>query len=99
MYMLTWMPHFQSNYTEQLNLRLKVVKKEINYILRQRSEFFMHRTRQHYYFHGSTRSHLLAMKIHANEQFADILSIRTQQGEMTTDAKRVKYESIMGCCR
>lgn len=89
----------QSNYTEQLNLRLKVVKKEINYILRQRSEFFMHRTRQHYYFHGSTPSHLLAMKIHANEQFADILSIRTQQGEMTTDAKRVKYESIMGCCR
>lgn len=79
----------QSNYTEQLDLRLKVVKKEINSTLRQCSEFLMHRTRQHYYFHGSRPSHLLAMKIRAREQFADIRTIRTQQGEMTTDPKRV----------
>lgn len=54
------------NYSSQIAVERDLVKKEINNILRQRSEFLIHRTRQRYYFHGSRPSHLLAMKIRSN---------------------------------
>lgn len=79
----------QTTYSDQVDLQIKIVKKEINSILRQQSEFQMHRTRQHYYFHSSRPSHLLAMRIRTSEQFADIPSIRTQNGEVTTDPKKI----------
>lgn len=49
----------------------------------------MQRMRQHHYFQGSKPSHLLAMKIFGSEYCSDILSIRTKQGEITTDPSRI----------
>ena len=49
----------------------------------------MHRTRQHYYFHGAKPSHLLVMSIRSDEVFADIPSIWTAQGVLTTESKTV----------
>lgn len=66
-----------------------LVKKERNNILKQRSEFLIHRTRQRYYFHGSRPSHLLAMKIRSNEHFADISSIKSSAGIITTEPKQI----------
>uniref|UniRef100_A0A674MSZ3 Endonuclease/exonuclease/phosphatase domain-containing protein n=1 Tax=Takifugu rubripes TaxID=31033 RepID=A0A674MSZ3_TAKRU len=43
----------QSNFTEQVALQHTIIKKEINNILKQQSEFQIQRTRQKYYFHGA----------------------------------------------
>lgn len=56
-----------ANFSEYLYTRYELVKKEINLILKQQSEFQIHRTKQCNYFHGSRPSHLLAMKIRSNE--------------------------------
>ncbi len=79
----------QSNYSQQIESQREVVKKEINNILKQESEFLIHRTRQRYYFQGSRPSHLLASKIRTNEHFADIPSIRSTTGQIVTDPKQV----------
>lgn len=44
-------------------LQRTLVKKEINNIMKQQSEFQIHRTQQRYYSHGARPSHLLAMRI------------------------------------
>lgn len=67
----------QSNYSQQIESQREVIKKEINNILKQESEFLIQRTRQRYYFQGSRPSHLLASKIRANGHFADIPSIKS----------------------
>ena len=43
----------QNNYSLDIETKHDLVKKEINDISKQQSEFLMHRTRQKYYFHGS----------------------------------------------
>ncbi len=47
----------QRNFTEQVALQHALVKKEINNIMKQQSEFQIHRTRQRYYFHVARQSH------------------------------------------
>ena len=74
-----------AGYSEDLAVQHDLIKKEINALLKKRSEFLIHRSRQRYYFQGSRPSHLLAMKIKSNEQFADIASIQTENGDITTD--------------
>lgn len=61
------------------------MKKEITNILKQKSEFLIHRTRQCYYLHGARSSHLLAMRIRASDQFADIPAIKSTDGTIRTD--------------
>lgn len=78
-----------NNYSKQTASKRKLVKKEINDILKQRSEFLIHRVRQRYYFHGSRPSHLLASKIRSGEHFADIPSIKSLNGNVTTEPKRI----------
>lgn len=78
-----------ANYSEHLYTQYELVKKEISLILKQRSEFLLNRTKQHYYFQGSRPSHLLAMKIRTNDQFADIPSNKTKNGSITTDPSEI----------
>lgn len=79
----------QTNFTEQVTLQRTLVKKEINNILKQQSEFQIHRTRQKYYFHGAKPSHLLAMKIRTSDHFADIPAIKSASGNISTDPKQI----------
>lgn len=79
----------QTNYSRQIEIQRDIVKKEINNVLKQQSEFLIHRTRQKYYFHGSRPSHLLASTIRTNDSFADIPSIRLCMGNITTDPKQI----------
>ena len=79
----------QTIFTEQVALRRTLVKKEINNILKQQSEFQIHRTRQKYYFHGARPSHLLAMRIRTSDHFADIPAIKSAGGNISTDPKQI----------
>lgn len=79
----------QTNFTDQTDLKRSLVKKEINNILKQKSEFLIHRTRQRYYFQGARPSHLLAMRIRANDHFADIPMIKSEDGVIKTDPVEV----------
>lgn len=40
----------QQSYDEEVRLQFDLVKKLLNAIMKQRAEFFIHRTRQLYYF-------------------------------------------------
>lgn len=79
----------QLNFTEQVALQRTIVKKEINNIMKQQSEFQIHRTRQRYYFHGARPSHLLAMRIRTSDNFADIPAIKSADGNICTDPKQI----------
>ena len=79
----------QIKFTDSLDLKKSLVKKEINDILKQKSEFLIHRTRQHYYFQGARPSHLLAMRIRANDHFADIPMIKSSDGVIRTDPNEI----------
>ena len=75
----------QNNFSESTAARRRVVRKEINSLLKLRSEFLIKRTRQNYYFNSSRPSHLLALRLKSNEHFADILSIRSKEGVVLTE--------------
>lgn len=75
----------QLQYSEGTAVKLAIVKKEINVILRKKAEFLIQRTRRNYHFQGSRPSHLLALKLRHNEQFTDILAIKNQGGVLRTD--------------
>lgn len=75
----------QINFTNQIALERSLVKKEINNILKQKSEFLIHRTRQRYYFQGARPSHLLAMRIRTCDHFADIPGIKSSDGNIRMD--------------
>lgn len=79
----------QTNFSDSLELKRSLVKKEINDILKQKSEFLIHRSRQRYYFQGARPSHLLAMRIRANDHFADIPMIKSEGGVIRTDPDEV----------
>ena len=79
----------QQNFDDQVALQYDLVKKDINAILKRRAEFLIHRTRQTYYFNGARPSHLLSSRLKANEHFADITSIRSEDGHMLTEPSEV----------
>lgn len=79
----------QASYSDQIALERSLVKKEITNIMKQKSEFLIHRTRQRYYFNGARPSHLLAMRIRANDQFADIPAIKATDGTIRTDPTEI----------
>lgn len=79
----------QSNFTEQVAQQRTLIKKEINSVLKQQSEFQIHRTRQKYYFHSARPSHLLAMRIRSSDHFADIPAIKLADGNISTDPKQI----------
>lgn len=58
--------NLQHHYSDSVALQKDLIKKEINSLLRRRSEFLMHRTRQTYYFHSARPSHLLALRLRTN---------------------------------
>lgn len=65
------------------------MRKEINNILKRKSEFQIHRTRQRYYFQGARPSHLLAMRIRTCDHFSDIPAIQIADGSISTDPKEI----------
>lgn len=75
----------QTNFTDQIALKRSLVKKEINNILKRKSEFLIHRTRQRYYFQGARPSHLLAMRIRSSDHFSDIPAVKSSDGNIRTD--------------
>ena len=79
----------QNSFDERTATQRELVKKEINSILKRRSEFQMKRTRQNYYFNSARPSHLLALRLKSNEQFADIVSVKSTTGAMITEPKEV----------
>lgn len=52
----------------------------------------MHKTRCNYYFHGSRTSHHLALKLRNDDQFTDIVSIRSREDEILTDPHQINHE-------
>lgn len=70
----------QHHFNDYTALQKELIKKEINSLLRRRSEFLMHKTRQTYYFNSSKPSRLLAMKLRMDEHFADIFCIKDKDG-------------------
>ncbi len=88
-----------------MKLNVKSLKKEINNILKQHSEFLIYRTRQRYHFNGSRPSHLLAMKIRSKDHFAGIPCIRSAEGNITTEPKQINrtfsdfYSTLYKVCR
>lgn len=81
----------QTNFTEQVALQHTQVKKEINNILKQQSEFQIHRTRQKYYFHGARPSHILAMRIRELGPLWSLVipAIKLADGNISTDSKQI----------
>lgn len=79
----------QHNFSTYTALQKELTKKEINALLKRRSEFLMHKTRQTYYFNSSKPSHLLAMKLRTDEHFADIFCIKDKDGIIQCDSKKV----------
>lgn len=79
----------QCNFSEQVALERSLVRKEINNILKRKSEFQIHRTRQRYYFQGARPSHLLAMRIRTCDHFSDIPAIQIADGSVSTDPKEI----------
>lgn len=65
------------NATSDLLLERDLLIKDINELLRIKSEFLIHRTRQHDYLHSAQPSHLLASKLKTNEQLSSISSVRS----------------------
>uniref|UniRef100_A0A3Q1BIE9 exodeoxyribonuclease III n=1 Tax=Amphiprion ocellaris TaxID=80972 RepID=A0A3Q1BIE9_AMPOC len=79
----------QHSFNDNTAVQKELVKKEINSLLRHRSEFLMHKTRQNYYFNSSKPSHLLAMKLRTEEHFADIFCIKDKDGTIQSNPKEV----------
>uniref|UniRef100_A0A3Q1CUL9 exodeoxyribonuclease III n=1 Tax=Amphiprion ocellaris TaxID=80972 RepID=A0A3Q1CUL9_AMPOC len=79
----------QHSFNDHTAVQKELVKKEINSLLRHRSEFLMHKTRQNYYFKSSKPSHLLAMKLRTDEHFADIFCIKDKDSTIQSNPKEV----------
>lgn len=79
----------QLSFDEEIALSYDLIKKEINDILKHRAEFLIHRTRQHYYFNGARPSHLLALRLRADEHFSDISSVKSSDGLILTEPVQV----------
>lgn len=73
---------------ENMNKRQKLLD-ELNSFLRQKTELIMHRTRQNYYINSARPSRLLALKLRANNQLANIATIRTEEGSLTSDPVKI----------
>lgn len=58
-------------------------------LLRHCAKFLIHRTRQRYYFNGVQPSHLLAMKLKANERFADVTSVYSDDEVLLVAAQQI----------
>lgn len=77
----------QQNF-DDVALQYDLVKKDINSILKRRVEFLIHRTRQSYYFNGAMPSHLLALRLRANDHFSDI-TIKSCDSHILTEPLQV----------
>lgn len=77
----------QRNYDNHTALQKELVKKEINSLLRHRSGFLMHKTRQTYYFNSSKSSHLLPMKLWTDKHFADTVCVKYKDDTIQSDPK------------
>lgn len=65
----------KKNYSDTINDELKIVKQELNDLLRRRAKFIIHRIRLNYYCNGSEPSRLLVLKLKQCESRASIGSI------------------------
>lgn len=79
----------QSIFTEQVARQRTIFKKEIDKVLKRRSEFQIHRNRQKYYFNGARTSHLLALRVRVSDHFADIPANKLADGNISTDPKQI----------
>ncbi len=79
----------QRNFNDTVYRQTELVKKEFNSLLRHRTEFLMHRTRQTYRFNSSRPNHLLTMRLQTDEHFADIFCIKDKDGIIQYDPKNV----------
>lgn len=65
----------KDNYSNEVETKLKLVRAELDDILRQRVEFMMHITKHRYYTDSNKPSHLLALTLKRQENQIDIPSI------------------------
>lgn len=79
----------QLSFDEEIASQYDLIKKEINDIHKHQAEFLIHRTRQLYYFNGARPSHLLALRLRADEHFSDISSVRSSDGQILTEPAQV----------
>lgn len=79
----------QASFSEQMATKIRILKTELNQLLRVKAEFLIQRTRQNYYFNGSRPSHLLALQLRNNEKYANIPAIRLCSGELTNDQQDI----------
>lgn len=74
-----------TNTSHDLRLERSAICGELNSLHRQHAEFLIHRTRQKSYFKGARPSRSLAWSLRACENFANVSTVRTSQGELVTD--------------
>ncbi len=77
----------QHTFSDRTAAKIETVRKELNFLYRERDEFLIQRSRQNYYFQGSRPSHLLALRLRNSETFANITAVKSQTGEVLTDQK------------
>lgn len=79
----------QQSYDDEIALQYNLIKKEINNILKHHAEFLIHKSRQFYYFNGARPSHLLALRLKADEHFSDITSVKDNDGHILVEPNDV----------
>lgn len=79
------------HFSDTIARMLKLIKTELCILLRYRAKFMMHRTR-HNYCNGSRPTHLLALKLHNDEKYTDIESIRSSKDEILTGPLQINHE-------
>lgn len=77
------------NVTPDLILEQGLLIKDLNQLLRNKSDFLIHRTRQLDYLHSVQPSHLLALKLKTNGQLANIPSVKSSTGKLCSDPTEV----------
>ena len=75
---------------ENINKRQNLLD-ELGSLLRQKTEFIMHRTRQNHYMNSARPSRLLELKLRANNQLANISAIRNEEGTLTSDPVKINH--------
>lgn len=83
------------SFSEERERAINSARTDLNALLRLRAEFQIQRTRRNYYFNGLRPSHLLAVTLHQNARYSNIIRIRSQQTRLSDPVEiNVEFRSF-----